>query len=32
LIREKLNWDYEQPLLKGMEKTFQWISEQIKNG
>ena len=31
LIREKLNWDYEQPLLEGMEKTFQWINEQIKN-
>ena len=31
LIREKLGWDYEQPLKVGMEKTFKWISEQIKN-
>jgi len=32
LIREKLNWDYEQSLLEGMKKTFQWINEQINNG
>tara|TARA_R110000824_G_scaffold401421_2_gene612075 strand:- start:97 stop:1119 length:1023 start_codon:yes stop_codon:yes gene_type:complete len=32
LIREKLNWDYEQTLLEGMKKTFQWINEQINNG
>tara|TARA_R100000234_G_scaffold81297_1_gene51109 strand:- start:2659 stop:3669 length:1011 start_codon:yes stop_codon:yes gene_type:complete len=31
LIREKLGWDYEQPLRVGMEKTFKWIKEQIKN-
>ena len=31
LIRKKLNWDYQQPLKVGMEKTFKWISEQIKN-
>jgi len=29
LIREKLGWDYEQPLKVGMEKTFKWIMEQI---
>ncbi len=29
LIREKLGWDYEQPLKVGMEKTFEWIMEQI---
>jgi GDP-D-mannose 3',5'-epimerase len=29
LIREKLGWDYEQPLKVGMEKTFKWIREQI---
>ena len=28
LIREKLNWDYEQPLLEGMKKTFEWINKQ----
>ena len=31
LIREKLGWDYEQPLKVGMEKTFKWIKGQIKN-
>jgi|TARA_R110001583_G_scaffold18383_35_gene73184 GDP-D-mannose 3',5'-epimerase len=30
LIREKLNWDYQQPLLSGMKKTYEWISDQIK--
>ena len=32
LIREKLNWDYSQPLRVGMEKTYKWISEQIEKG
>ena len=31
LIRQKLNWDYQQPLKVGMEKTFKWIVDQIKN-
>jgi len=31
LIREKLGWNYEQPLRTGMEKTFKWIREQIEN-
>ena len=30
LIREKLGWDYKQPLRVGMEKTFEWISTKIK--
>ena len=30
LIREKLGWDYKQPLEKGIRKTYAWISEQIK--
>ncbi|MAG76252.1 MAG: NAD-dependent dehydratase, partial [Colwelliaceae bacterium] len=30
LVREKLNWDYEQPLRTGMEKTYKWISEQVE--
>ena len=29
LIKEKLGWDYKQPLKVGMEKTFKWIKEQI---
>ena len=29
LIREKLGWDYSQPLQVGMEKTYGWISTQV---
>jgi nucleoside-diphosphate-sugar epimerase len=31
LIREKLGWDYSQTLEEGIRKTYEWISEQIKN-
>jgi nucleoside-diphosphate-sugar epimerase len=31
LIREKLGWDYSQTLEEGIRKTYNWISEQIKN-
>ena len=31
LIREKLGWDYSQTLEEGIFKTYNWISEQIKN-
>jgi nucleoside-diphosphate-sugar epimerase len=31
LVREKLGWDYEQPLVEGMKKTYLWIKEQINN-
>jgi GDP-D-mannose 3', 5'-epimerase len=31
LIREKLGWDYSQTLEEGIHKTYNWISEQIKN-
>ena len=31
LIREKLGWDYSQSLEEGIAKTYNWISEQIKN-
>ena len=31
LIREKLGWDYSQSLEDGIRKTYNWISEQIKN-
>jgi nucleoside-diphosphate-sugar epimerase len=29
LIREKLGWDYEQTLLEGISKTYEWIVSQI---
>ena len=29
LIREKLGWDYTQPLEEGIRKTYNWISMQI---
>jgi len=28
LIREKLGWDYEQPLAIGIAKTYDWINDQ----
>lgn len=31
LIREKLGWDYSQPLSLGIEKTYRWIERQINN-
>tara|TARA_R110000824_G_scaffold67377_5_gene174499 strand:+ start:23891 stop:24970 length:1080 start_codon:yes stop_codon:yes gene_type:complete len=31
LVREKLGWDYSQPLLIGMKKTYSWIKEQVEN-
>ena len=31
LIKEKLGWAPEKPLRDGLEKTFKWIEEQIKN-
>ena len=30
LIREKLNWDYVQTLELGIDKTYNWIAEQLK--
>ena len=29
LVREKLDWDYEQPLEDGIRKTYDWIKYQI---
>ena len=29
LVREKLGWDYEQPLAEGIKKTYDWICTQI---
>jgi nucleoside-diphosphate-sugar epimerase len=31
LIRDKLGWDYEQPLLDGMQKAYFWIKKQVDN-
>jgi nucleoside-diphosphate-sugar epimerase len=31
LIRKELGWDYSQSLEEGIRKTYNWISEQIKN-
>jgi nucleoside-diphosphate-sugar epimerase len=30
LIREVLGWDYQQSLETGIQKTYAWISEQIR--
>jgi len=30
LIREKLGWEPSLPLRKGIEKTYSWIEEQLK--
>lgn len=30
LIREKLGWEPSEPLVKGLEKTYFWINEQVK--
>jgi len=30
LIKEKLGWEPDYPLKKGMEKTFSWINHQAK--
>jgi len=29
LIREKLGWAPSQPLVKGLEKTYEWIERQV---
>lgn len=31
LIREKLNWTPTRTLREGMEKTYRWVEEQVKN-
>jgi len=30
LVREKLGWDYSQPLLEGMKKAYKWINKQVE--
>ncbi len=29
LIQAKLGWSPSQPLLKGLEKTYEWIERQV---
>ena len=29
LVREKLGWDYSQPLEEGIKKTYDWIKGQV---
>ena len=31
LIQEKLNWKPSEPLVDGLKKTYEWISEQVKS-
>jgi GDP-D-mannose 3',5'-epimerase len=31
LIRKELGWDYSQSLEEGIDKTYNWIKEQIKS-
>ena len=30
LYKQKIGWQVSQPLLKGMEKTYEWIKEQVE--
>jgi nucleoside-diphosphate-sugar epimerase len=32
LIRSKLGWEPSTPLRTGLEKTYAWIFDQMKNG
>ncbi len=32
LIFSKLGWKPQKPLIKGLEVTYRWISEQVKSG
>ena len=31
LIEKKLGWKPQRPLIQGLEKTYSWIEEQVKN-
>jgi len=31
LLKNKLNWNYSMTLREGMEKTYNWIDEQLNN-
>ena len=30
LYKEKMGWEVNMPLIDGMEKTFKWINERVK--
>jgi len=30
LIKEKLGWEPNYPLKKGLEKTYNWINKQVE--
>jgi GDP-D-mannose 3',5'-epimerase len=30
LIRKELGWDYKQPLVEGIAKTYAWIKDQVE--
>ena len=30
LFKEKVGWEPSQPLREGMEKTYAWIEQQVK--
>ena len=32
LIREKLNWSPQDPLVQGLSKTYPWIAQQVVKG
>lgn len=32
LIKEKLGWAPNYPLMEGLRKTYPWIEEQVKKG
>ena len=32
LYKEKMEWKVSQPLRMGMEKTFKWVNEKVKEG
>jgi nucleoside-diphosphate-sugar epimerase len=32
MIREKLGWEPKIPLREGLEKTYTWIEQKVKDG
>jgi nucleoside-diphosphate-sugar epimerase len=30
LIRKMLGWDYSQSLVVGMQKTYEWVKQQVE--
>jgi hypothetical protein len=31
LYKEKIGWSVSQPLIDGMQQTYKWIEQQVKN-